>query len=435
MIKILIKNATAVTLFPGSIEMIDLRISNGFISEKGKHLLPLSDEEVFDLKGKVVLTGLVNAHTHLYSSLSRGMAMPKTSPKNFLEVLKKIWWKLDRALDEETIYYSALIGAIEAVQCGTTTMIDHHASPNAIRGSLDIIKEAMTKVGLRGVLCYEVTDRGGKKRRDDGIAENEHFINANGKNSHFHGLVGAHASFTLNDESLSLCAELAEAYQTGVHIHVAEDLCDVVDAKRKYGCSIVDRLLRKNIITEKSILAHCIHLSEKDYSKLNKTRAWLANNPRSNMNNQVGVAPIHQFKNRGMIGTDGFPSDMLEEAKIAFFKRQDSQQKQKVDFPQLISGGQRCISEIFGSSFGIFAKGSNADLVVSDYEPPTPLTETNILGHYLFGMRSSNIESVMVGGKWVMRNRTIQGIDIESIYATAAQKSKKMWVKMMETVP
>ncbi|MBL7994347.1 putative aminohydrolase SsnA [bacterium] len=435
MTKILIKNTTAVNLFPGSIEMIDLRISNGFISEKGKNLLPHPGEEVFDLKGKIVLPGMVNAHTHLYSSLSRGMPMPKTPPRNFLEVLKKIWWKLDRALDEETIYYSALIGAIEAVQCGTTTMIDHHASPNAIRGSLDIIKEAMAKVGLRGVLCYEVTDRGGKKQRDEGIAENESFIHTNSKNTHFRGLVGAHASFTLNDESLLLCAELAKAYRTGVHIHVAEDLCDVSDAKKKYGCSIIERLSKKNIISKKSILAHCIHLSQKDYTKLNKSQAWLANNPRSNMNNKVGVAPIHQFKNRGMIGTDGFPSDMIEEAKIAFFKRQDSQQKQKIDFAQLISGGQRCISEIFDSPFGTLDKNSNADLIVSDYIAPTPMSKENLLGHYLFGMRSANIESVMVGGKWVMKNRVISGVDVENIYSTAAQKSKKMWIKMMETVP
>jgi putative selenium metabolism protein SsnA len=412
--------------------MIDLRISNDFISEKGKNLLPLPGEEVYDLKGKIVLPGMVNAHTHLYSALARGMPMPKTPPKNFLEVLKKIWWKLDRALDEESIYYSALIGAIEAVQCGTTTMIDHHASPNSIKGSLDIIKEAMSKAGLRGVLCYEVTDRGGKKQRDEGIAENEHFIRANSNNPFFRGLVGAHASFTLNDESLSLCGELAAALDVGVHIHVAEDLCDVTDAKKKYRRSVVDRLFSKNIISDKSILAHCIHLSEKDYSRLNRSQAWLAHNPRSNMNNKVGVAPIHQFKSRGMIGTDGFPSDMIEEAKIAFFKRQDSQQKQKIDFSRLISGGQQCVSEIFGATFGSLKKGSMADLVVSDYQAPTPMTEENILGHYLFGMRSANIESVMVGGRWVMKDRQIPGIDVESVYAAAAKQSKKMWIKMAE---
>lgn len=387
----LLINANCLTLAPASFDKMDLQIEDGRITSFAKKLLPQNNEEVIDLRGKLILPGFVNAHTHLYSALARGMPMPKTPPKNFLEVLKKIWWKLDRALDEETIYYSALVGAIEAVQCGTTAMIDHHASPNAIKGSLDIIKEALSKVGLRGVLCYEVTDRGGKKQRDEGIAENEHFIRSNANNSFFRGLVGAHASFTLSDESLSLCNELAAALDVGVHIHVAEDLCDVDDAKKKYRRSVVDRLFSKNIITNKSILAHCIHLSEKDYSRLNRSKTWLAHNPRSNMNNKVGVAPIHQFKSRGMIGTDGFPSDMIEEAKIAFFKRQDSGYKQKIDFLQLISGGQQCISEIFGETFGTLAKNAAADLVVMDYPSPTPISKENTFGHYLFGMRSANV--------------------------------------------
>ena len=433
--KTLLKNTVVVTLSPGSIESVDLRISHGKIIERGKILVPLRDEKVVDLKGKIVLPGFVNAHTHLYSSLSREMPSPKSSPKNFLEILKKIWWKLDQALDEETIYYSALVGAIESVQCGTTTLIDHHASPNAIHGSLDIIKEALSKVGIRGVLCYEVTDRGGKKKRDEGIAENERFIRKNRGNVFFRGLVGAHASFTLSDESLSLCGELAVAENTGIHIHVAEDPCDVSDAKAKYHCSIVDRLARNNLLTRKSIFAHCIHLAQKDYSHLNKSQAWLVHNPRSNMNNTVGYAPIHQFKKRGMIGTDGFPSDMIEEAKIAFFKRQDSGQKEKIDFSHLISGGQQCISEIFASSFGTLTKNSVADLIVLDYTAPTPMMPENILGHYLFGMRSANIESVMVDGKWVMKNRILPGIDIEALYSEADKKSKKMWIKMMETVP
>ncbi len=416
-------------------ETVDLRISDGIIVERGKGLASHPAEKIVDLRGKIVLPGWVNAHTHLYSSLSRGMPPPKTPPKNFLDILKKVWWKLDRALDEETIYYSALVGAIEAVQNGTTTIIDHHASPNAINGSLDIIKEAMSKVGLRGVLCYEVTDRGGKKRRNEGIAENDRFIAANSSNTLFRGLVGAHASFTMSDESLSLCGEVASTHRTGVHIHVAEDLCDVADARKKYHCSIIDRLSRAKILTNKSILAHCIHLSQREYSHLNKTRTWLAHNPRSNMNNMVGYAPVHLFKNRGMIGTDGFPSDMIEEAKIAFFKRRDSQHKQNIDFSRLITGGQQCASEIFGAQIGTLAKNSAADLIVSDYTTPTPITAENLLGHYLFGMRSANVESVMVGGKWVVKDRTVAGMDVEKIYSEAQAKSKKMWIKMMETVP
>ncbi len=426
----LLKNATCVTLFPSSIDKIDLRIEEGEIISCAKKLSQQKNEEVIDLSGKIVMPGFVNAHTHLYSSLSRGMPMPKTPSKNFLEILQKIWWKLDRALDEESIYYSALVGALDAIKCGTTTIIDHHASPNSIIGSLDIIKEALGKVGMRGVLCYEVTDRGGKKKRDEGIAENEYFIRTNKGNSFFRGLVGAHASFTLSDESLHLCGELATAYNTGVHIHVAEDLHDVVDAKKKYQCSIVDRLSKYHLLKDHTILAHCIHLSEKGFALLGKTKVHFAHNPRSNMNNKVGYAPIHRFNNRGMIGTDGFPADMFEEAKLAFFKRQDSQQKEKIDFAQLVSGGQQYISEIFDTQFGTLAKNSVADLVVLDYDAPTPMTDGNILGHFLFGMRSANVESVMIGGKWIVKNREVVGVEVAAVFAQVEKVAAKLWRRM-----
>ncbi len=430
----LFKNSVAVTVCPASIEKVDLRIERGIIIDRAKHLQEQKRDEIIDLHGKIVLPGLVNAHTHLYSTLSRGMPAPKVVPKNFREILKKIWWKLDCALDEEAIYYSALIGAIEAVKCGTTTFIDHHASPNATSGSLNIIKEALTKVGMRGVLCYEVTDRGGKKKRDNGLYENDQFIRDNKDNPFFRGLVGAHASFTLSNESLELCGDLAYAHNTGVHIHVAEDLCDVDDAKNKFKKNIIERFLENNILREQTILAHCIHLSPKEFSLLTTTPVYFAHNARSNMNNKVGYAPIHYFNNRGMIGTDGFPSDLFEESKIAFFKRQDSQQKEAVDFAKLISGGHQYISNLFGMKFGSLETKSVADLVVMDYKAPTVMTRENIVEHYLFGMRSSNVESVMIGGKWVMKDRKVIGVDIERAYSESTKKSKQMWITMMETV-
>ena len=217
----LLKNTTCLTLSPPSIERIDVRIEDGKIISRAKKILPQRNEEVVDLKGKFLLPGFVNAHTHLYSSLARGMNAPKKTPQNFFEILKYVWWKLDEALDDESIYYSAIIGAIDAVKCGTTTLIDHHASPNAIAHSLNIIKEALEEIGLRGVLCYEVTDRGGTKKRDDGLKENERFLLANKTNKQFRGLVGAHASFTLSNDSLRLLGEMATRNNTGVHIHVA----------------------------------------------------------------------------------------------------------------------------------------------------------------------------------------------------------------------
>lgn len=434
----LLKNTTTIAFSPPTIEFIDLRIRGGTITERIRGLRPLRGEEVVDLKGKLLMPGFVNAHTHLYSSLARGMPGPKNSPRNFLEILQKIWWKLDRALDEESIYYSALVGAIEGALCGTTTLIDHHASPNAIQGSLDIVKEAMQEVGLRGVLCYEVTDRGGVKERNEGLKENERFIRKNTKDSLFRGIVGAHALFTLSNESLHLCGELVKKTKTGVHIHVAEDRCDVVDVEENYRCGVIERLTQHGLIQSKSILAHCIHLQPMDFSRLRKANCWLIHNPRSNMNNNVGHAPIHLFGERAALGTDGFPADMFEELRMGYFRMQEGDKGlevsgsrfEKKPFTDLLASGQRMISEIFSQQFGTLAKGSVADLIVLDYKPPTPMTKDNLQWHVLFGMRSSMVESVMVGGRWVVKEREVVGVDVPKVFEKAAKVAKGLWERM-----
>ncbi len=426
----LLKNIRIFTLAPAQVKKTNLRITGSVISAEGPSLKPLKDEKVIDLEGKLVLPGFVNAHTHLYSSLSRGMPMPAEAPSNFLEILEKIWWKLDIALDEQTIYYSALAGAIEAIKCGTTTLVDHHASPSSIKGSLDLIKKAMKQVGMRGVLCYEVTDRGGKKKRDEGLAENERFIIANKTDEYFRGYVGAHAAFTMSDESLALCGEMAAKHKTGVHIHVSEDLSDVKDAEEKYKSTVVGRLKANKILKKETILAHCVHLTPAEFKTSLENECWLMHNPRSNMNNRVGYAKVHQFGDKLALGTDGFPADMLEEAKFAFHKKRDSRIEDNIDYVKLITGGQKLISDIFGKNFGTIKKGSVADLVVMNYNEPTPMVKDNLLGHYLFGMQSSNVESVMVGGKWVMKNRKILGLDEKKILAKSQQAAKKLWKKM-----
>ncbi len=440
-----LKNCTLLSLAPGLVEKADLRIENGFITERKKRILPKRGEEVVSFEGKFVLPGFVNAHTHLYSSLARGMGAPKKSAKNFLEILQYVWWKLDRALDDESIYYSALVGAIEAVQCGTTTLVDHHASPKAIPGSLDLIKLAMEEVGLRGVLCYEVTDRGGKKERNAGLEENERFILENKNNGMYRGMVGGHASFTLGNESLRLLGEMAERNSTGVHIHVAEDRCDVVDAVENYRCSVLERLEQARIVRDDTILAHCIHLGMPEIKRVQKVGAWFAHNPRSNMNNFVGHAPVHLLGDRVALGTDGFPADMFEEARTGFFKNQDmrygmwdvnhtkrssSKKIQDVSFTGLLQGGQRLVSEKFNVPFGTLHKGSVADLVVIDYQPPTPMTSDNVAGHFLFGMRSSMVDSVMISGKWILWNRVFPGLDVDAVMRKAAGVTAKLWEKM-----
>jgi len=427
----LLKHARIINFDPQNIKEADIRILDGTIAECGKGLQPRKGDELIDLSGKYILPGLVNSHTHLYSTLSRGMPSPKKAPRNFIEILQKVWWKLDEALDEESIYYSALVGAIEAVKFGTTTLIDHHASPNHIRGSLDLIKDGMLKVGMRGILCYETTDRGGMKKRDLGLEENERFVTENANNPHFHGTIGGHASFTLCNDSLRKLGELASMYDCGMHIHVAEDTADVLDAEENYNTDIINRLEDLGALRRKSIFAHGVHLNQKQFARIEKAGAWMVHNPRSNMNNAVGYAPLNWYGNHSALGTDGFPADMFDEAKFGYFRNVESEHRALFSqIPTLLNNGQKLASEFFGQTFGTLAKGNAADLVVLDYFPPTPLTEQNLLGHFLFGMNSTMVHHVMIDGNWILWNKQLSVLDEEAIMAKAQKVAAKLWKKM-----
>jgi putative selenium metabolism protein SsnA len=448
----ILRNAQALTLSPVSIGRTDIRVQDGRVAARAKSLRPLEGEETVDLSGKLIMPGMVNAHTHLYSALARGMPAPNRSPRNFLQILKKVWWKLDEALDEESIYYSALVGCMDAIRSGTTTLIDHHSSPNYIIESLEAIADATLRVGVRAILCYETTDRGGRKRRDAGLDENERFIERYRNHRSLRGTAGAHASFTLNDDSMELLGELARMYDCGVHIHVAEDKADVMDAtqqrhperspdasqsrqsRRMNMEGLVSRLAAFGILTDKSILAHGVHLTQPELRRIETAGAWLVHNPRSNMNNAVGYAPLRWFGRNSALGTDGFPSDMFEECKMGFFRNQESSHKVPFNrLPEMLQAGQRLVGSFFGKEFGTLAVGSAADLIVLDYVPPTPMEDGNLLGHFLFGMNAGMVESVMVNGEWQMVNGELVGIDEEKVMGEATNVARKLWRRMVNS--
>lgn len=441
MSSILLKNATLVDLNPPRLEKGDLRLVAGKIAERGKGLRRKQGETVVDLEGKHLLPGMVCAHTHLYSALACGMPLPRRSPKSFLEILQKIWWRLDWAHDEETIYYSALVGAMDAALSGTTLLIDHHASPCVIKGSLKIIQSALEAVGLRGVLCYEVTDRGGMRERDAGLEENVDFISAHKEHPRFRGLFGAHASFTLGNESLRACTRLANELKTGLHIHMAEDLLDVRDAKLKYSRTPLERLEDCGGLHARTLLAHGTHLSSSDIRRAGRARAWIVHNPRSNMNNAVGYAAPARMGDRVALGTDGISANVLDELKFAFFRWRDSMSgtssRTQTDGPRshtrqlnvlsLLTNSHALANEVFGAQFGTLKTGAEADLVVMDYSPATPLTPQNLASHLLFGMNPSDVDSVLVAGRFVLRNRRFPRLDIRAVHQKAAHLAQKLW--------
>ncbi len=428
----LLKSATLIEFDPVRVERGDIRIKDGLIVDRAASLESLEGEEVIDLSGKILMPGLVCGHTHLYSALARGMPAPPRAPRDFKEILELVWWRLDRAMDEETIYYSAMAGALDAARAGTTCLIDHHASPSRIAGSLQIVREAMERVGIRGALCYEVTDRGGESQRDEGINENRDFLRwvEESKTNLFRGLVGAHASFTLSDRSLEMCAEAMREFQTGLHIHVAEDTCDVEDARAKYDSGIIERLQRFDALNDRTILAHCTHLSESEIHLARESGAWFAHNPRSNMNNQVGYAKVEQFGDRILIGTDGIGADMFEETRAAYFKGRDA----KIGFGAdewlcALRNNQRFASQLFGTEIGALRRGAAADLIVMDYPQPTPMTAENAAWHFVFGMNSASVESVMIAGRFVLHERRFP-FDTADVYERIREASHRLWDRL-----
>jgi len=425
----ILRQGTLVTLDPPTVERTDLRIEGDSVAERGPRLRPGPGEEVLDLEGALVMPGLVNAHTHLYSALARGMPGPGEPPGSFVEILEKVWWRLDRALDEASVRLSGLVGAIEAARSGTTTLFDHHASPSFVEGSLATLRGAVEEVGLRSVLCYETTDRNGLGGRDAGISENRAFLGG-GPTSLTRGMVGAHASFTLSDESLDLLARATADFGSAVHVHVAEDRCDVEDCRRRSGAGVVERLREHGLLGNGALLVHCVHLTTDELRHAHDAGAWLVHCPRSNMNNAVGRAPTAAFR-RAALGTDGLDEDMLAEARAAFLGMRDAGRADAGGAAlALLVGGLRLAGAFFGLPLGRLDAAAPADLVVLDYRPPTPLTTENLPGHLLFGLDRSHVRSTMVAGRFVLRDRRITGVDEGDVFARARRAAEALWRRM-----
>jgi putative selenium metabolism protein SsnA len=427
----LLRDATLATLDPPEVTRGDLRVDGGRVVERGLSLAAAAGEETVDLDGALVLPGLVNAHTHLYSALARGMPAPAEPPRTFVEILEKVWWRLDRALDEESVRLSALVGAIEAARSGTTLLVDHHASPSFIRGSLATLCRAVEEVGLRSVLCYETTDRNGLPGRDAGIAETQSFL-AEGRTALTRGLVGAHASFTLSDETLGRLAEAVRVGGAPLHVHAAEDRADVDDAARRGASGVVDRLRRHGLVGRDTILVHAVHLGEQELREAQDAGAWIVHCSRSNMNNAVGHASTEAFR-RAALGTDGMDEDMLAEARAAFLRMRDAGRPDAFGAAvDMLSGGHRLASALFGESFGRLDAGALADLLVLDYQPPTPLAADNLAAHLLFGVDRSHVRSTMVAGRFVLRDRRIVTVDAAAVLARARAVAARLWERMRQ---
>jgi len=393
-----------------------------------------------------LMPGNICAHTHFYGAYSRGMAIPGTAPKDFPQILEKLWWPLDKALDEDSVRSSALVHLVDAIKHGTTTLIDHHASPNFIDGSLDVIAEEVDRSGLRAVLCYEVTDRDGTAKAKAGIDENMRFIKRASDEKLAGGRIaatfGLHASLTLSAETLKACRKAASS-DTGFHIHVAEHEADEYDSLNKYGLRVVDRLAEEGILGPRTIVAHGVHIDTAEMNLLAESGTWLSHQPRSNMNNGVGAAQIESMMRTGIkvcLGNDGFTQDMWTEWKTAYMLHKvwhrDPRRMNGYDVVRMAIYNNAALAGVFfPQALGVLEEGALADLILVDYHPITTLTAGNLPWHILFGFNESMITHTIVAGKVLMKDRVLETLDEAEICAKARELAPAVWDRYQTFVP
>lgn len=397
-------------------------------------------EQQLDARGQYVMPGNICAHTHFYGAYSRGMSIPGSAPADFPQILDKLWWPLDKALDEEAVYYSAMVCLIDAVKHGTTTLIDHHASPSAIRGSLQWIAKAVLDSGLRAGLCYEVTDRDGSEKAQAGIEENvrwiEHVRSGGGAGGQLGAMFGLHASLTLSDDTLAACVEAAQGLDVGFHVHVAEHAVDEYDSLSKSGLRVVDRLQRAGILGPKTIAVHAVHVDAREIAILAETQTWVSHQPRSNMNNGVGLPAVEDLLRAGVrvcLGNDGFSNAMWEEWKAAYLAHKlihrDPRRLPANLIEQMAVDNNRDLAQsvLGGPKLGVLEPGAAADIIFVDYHPFTPLSAGNLPWQIVFGFHESMVTTTIASGKVLMKDRVLTGLDEAAIAAEAQKRAPHVW--------
>jgi putative selenium metabolism protein SsnA len=439
--QLLITNGIIVTWKPEAdlLESGAVYIKEGRVQEIGPSSALESrypNVEYLDARGQLVMPGNICAHTHFYGAFARGMAIPDPVPTNFPEILSGLWWPLDQALDRESVHYSALVCLIDAIKHGTTTLFDHHASPNALEGSLDTVADAVEASGLRAVLCYEVTDRYGPQSTLAGIEENVRFLKSASGRSSMAAVLGLHALLTISEETLEACAQAAKSLHTGLHLHVAEDRVDEDDSLAKTGLRIVERLYRAEALGEKTIAAHAVHIDSREMSLLRDTGTWVTHQPRSNMNNGVGVADMDGMLHLGVklcLGNDGFSNNMWAEWKAAEglqkIWHRDPRRATGMNIVQMAVHNNAALAAQFfpDTPPGYLQPGAAADIIMVDYHPTTPMTAGNLPWHILYGFESSMVTTTICAGRVLMRDRVLLTLDEEAITSRSRELAQQVW--------
>lgn len=376
--------------------------------------------DVIDVSGRIVTRAFAVGHHHVYSALARGMPAPPRSPTNFVEILELVWWRLDRRLDRDMIAASALVTAIDAARSGSTFVIDHHSSPRAIPGCLEIIADAFDQVGVGHLLCLELSDRDGPEAAASGLAETDRYL------ARRPGLVGLHASFTVGDKLLAEAVALANRHNTGLHVHVAEATSDEADCVAQHGQRVIHRFAAAGVLASpRTLLAHCLHLDAEERAIVAASPAWVVQNAESNANNAVGQFDPRGLGERILLGTDGMHSDMLASLRAAFLSGQSTGGVS----PAAGLARLRRVHDYLAENR--FSTGDN-DLVVLDYDPPTPITADNWAAHVAYGLSRADVETVIAAGRPIVRDRAVTTVNESDVLAEARVQAARLWSALME---
>ena len=419
-------------------------VERGSVYIEGNHIVAAgelenssySPDRTIDAGGKLVMPGLINAHHHLYSTFARGFTPPGPQATNFDENLKRLWWKLDAALDSEDVYYSALLALMDSARAGCTTIIDHHASPSCSDGSLDQVEQAFRDVGLSGCLCYEVSDR---NKDGEGIEENERYIRKcrDSDDKQMTALFGLHASMTLSTKTLQRCADAAHELNSGFHVHAAEDAIDVQITRERYGQKIMERFVDFGIPGSKTIFVHGTCLEPAELDVLQATDSILVNNPESNMNNGLGVSPILDMLKHGVtvgVGTDGISSHLISQVRAMYLHQRAEHRDPTLAFAEaceiLLKNNSRISNRLFAEARGTLAAGQLADVVIHDYVPFTPLNADTFYGHLLFGLSFSRVQTTIARGRVVVDGGRLPHLDEAAIRARCTERARRIWARI-----
>jgi 5-methylthioadenosine/S-adenosylhomocysteine deaminase len=444
---LLVKNGVIVTMDSQRriLEDCSIAIRDGRIAEIGqttdlerKH----ESTEVMNASGCIVMPGIVCSHTHLYGTLLRGASLRIAPPSDFAQILERIWWPMDEALNFDDAYASALIASAEFAKAGVTTFADTYSGPNSISGVLDYIERAVEEIGIKGFIAFEATQRHSEEEGFRGVQENVRFAQKvrakpDGK---VKPLFSIHASFTVSDDLIKEVKKLAEEYHAPITIHTSEGLVDVDYNLSHYGKRTVERLRDLGVLGPNTVLAHCVNLSDKEIEIVAATKSGVAHNPMSNMLNAVGVAPVPRMLERNVnvgLGNDGYIFDMFENMRSTYLlHRLHQRDPNALDAYTVLEMATINGARLYGmdKEIGSIETGKRADIIIIKPDMlPTPLNASSVIGHLISTVDGDDVEHVLVDGKLVVKNKRLMTFDEEKAQEISQAAASKLWVRLDTT--